>query len=111
MTCEKALLLKDVAYRREIPVRYDASVQNYSCDTAAFARMLRDDVAAGLIPFWVTSTAGSSSTCAYDDIAAINVLCKQYGLWHNIDAAFGGVFWAIPEVRARCTGIETSTPY
>jgi glutamate/tyrosine decarboxylase-like PLP-dependent enzyme len=39
-TSEKALLVKDIAHRRIIPVHYSSKTHNYQCDVAKFEEML-----------------------------------------------------------------------
>jgi glutamate/tyrosine decarboxylase-like PLP-dependent enzyme len=36
---------------------------------------------------------------AIDPIEEIGKICKKYGIWFHLDAAYGGVFFASPELR------------
>ena len=55
----------------------------------------------GEVPLYVNSTAGTSVAGAIDPIEEIGKICKKYGVWHHLDAAFGGAFLLSPKLRQR----------
>jgi aromatic-L-amino-acid decarboxylase len=61
-------------------------------DAAALRRRLAGDVAAGLEPWLVVGTAGSTDTGAVDDLEALADLAAEYRAWFHVDAAYGGMF-------------------
>jgi glutamate/tyrosine decarboxylase-like PLP-dependent enzyme len=68
--------------------------------------MVQKDVSDGLIPFWYGSTWGTTATCAYDQVDEIADVCAEFGLWLNLDAAYAGSSWVIPEYRKKVKGLE-----
>lgn len=66
---------------------------------------IRDDRAAGLIPFLVVSSAGTTNTGAVDPLEAIGRLCRREGMWHHVDGAYGAFFHAVPELRPLLAGL------
>ena len=64
-----------------------------------FEEMVREDTEKGLIPFWLNTTHGTTSTCSHDDTEGFNKVCQKYKIWHNLDAAYQGVAWVIPYER------------
>jgi len=59
-------------------------------DATALAAAVREDRAAGLLPFCVVANAGAVSTGAVDPIADIAQLCDDEGLWLHLDGSLGG---------------------
>lgn len=49
-----------------------------------------DDQQKNLIPMYCCATLGTPSTCAFDHIPSIGVVCAKYNLYLNIDAAYAG---------------------
>lgn len=54
------------------------------------AEALARDTAAGLIPFCVVPTIGTTSVASVDPLMDILPLARQYGLWVHVDCAYGG---------------------
>lgn len=86
---------------RTIPV--DA---RYGLRLDALREAIAADRAAGLRPFLVVSSAGTTNTGAVDPLDEIASLCEAEGLWHHVDAAYGGCFRFVPELRERLAGME-----
>jgi aromatic-L-amino-acid/L-tryptophan decarboxylase len=85
---------------RLVPVTSDLRM-----DVAAAARMIADDRAAGLRPFLVVGTAGSTSTGTVDPLLELAALARKEDLWLHVDAAYGGFFQLTQRGRDRLTGI------
>ncbi|MBA3374255.1 MAG: aminotransferase class V-fold PLP-dependent enzyme [Actinobacteria bacterium] len=69
---------------------------------------VRADVAAGLHPWLVVATAGTTETGAVDPLAAIAEIADAHELWLQVDAAYGGFFILTDHGRRVLTGIERS---
>ncbi len=65
----------------------------------ALAEMAAADAAAGLRPFCVTATVGTTSTTSVDPVAAIADIAERHGMWLHIDAAYAGSAAILPEFR------------
>lgn len=66
------------------------------------------DRRAGLKPFLVVSAAGTTNTGAVDPLASIGDLCRSQDLWHHCDAAYGGFFQLVDELRPTLAGLEAA---
>ncbi|MDE3154945.1 MAG: aminotransferase class V-fold PLP-dependent enzyme [Acidobacteriota bacterium] len=73
--------------------------------TAELADAVARDRAAGLTPFMVVSTAGTTNTGAVDPLDAIADFCADERLWHHVDGAYGAFFHACPELRPLLAGL------
>jgi aromatic-L-amino-acid/L-tryptophan decarboxylase len=84
---------------------------NDSCqmDTTALLRTIEQDVEHGLNPFLVVGTAGSTDLGSIDPLNEIAAICKQHSAWFHVDAAYGGFFMLVDDVRGRFRGIENSS--
>jgi glutamate/tyrosine decarboxylase-like PLP-dependent enzyme len=54
------------------------------------ASAIAADRAAGLKPFAIVGTAGTTNTGSVDAIADLGALAQREGLWYHVDAAYGG---------------------
>jgi len=64
------------------------------------------DRAAGLVPFLVAPSAGTTNTGAIDDLRGIAELCERESLWMHVDAAYGAFVSLSPRGRDLLRGIE-----
>ncbi len=74
-------------------------------DPEALAAMVREDRAAGLRPFLVVPSAGTTNTGAIDPLDAVADVAAREGLWMHVDAAYGGFFQLTERGRERFRGI------
>jgi glutamate/tyrosine decarboxylase-like PLP-dependent enzyme len=59
-------------------------------------KQIKCELDKGNKPFMVCSTAGTTVEGAIDRVEEIGKVCKKYGIWLHLDAAYGGVFFASP---------------
>ena len=79
---------------RHVPV--DAA---WRMDPAALQAAITEDRAAGLTPFAVVATVGTTSTTSIDPVPAVADICAREGLWLHVDAAYGGSAAVEPSLR------------
>lgn len=65
----------------------------------ALERAVEEDLGQGWVPFCVVSTVGTTSTTSVDPTAQVAALCRRYGLWLHVDAAYAGPAAILPEMR------------
>ncbi len=78
----------------------------FRMDVNALETTILQDKAAGLRPWLVTASAGTTDTGAVDSIAEIADLAEQHGLWLHVDAAYGGFFLLCEEGRQVLRGLD-----
>jgi aromatic-L-amino-acid decarboxylase len=71
----------------------------------ALSAAIDEDRRAGLVPFLVVSSAGTTNTGAVDPLEAIADVCAKAGMWHHVDGAYGGFFHAVGELRPLLAGL------
>ncbi|XP_070515214.1 aromatic-L-amino-acid decarboxylase isoform X1 [Cardiocondyla obscurior] len=68
---------------------------------------IKEDVAQGLVPFYVSATLGTTGSCAFDNLVEIGPVCKSYpSIWLHVDGAYAGNAFICPEMRPFMAGIE-----
>jgi aromatic-L-amino-acid decarboxylase len=72
---------------------------------------VREDAAAGRIPFFVCATVGTTSSTAIDPVRAIGEICRRHGVWLHVDAALAGSAAVCPEFRWVHDGIDAADSY
>ena len=75
-------------------------------DVEALRAEIARDRVAGLRPWCVVGSAGTTNTGAIDPLPAIAEVATSEGLWFHVDAAYGGAFALTERGRARLMGIE-----
>ena len=89
-------------------MRAVATDAEFRMDPDSLAEMIRTDRAAGLDPWLVVSSAGTTDLGNLDDLERIGAVAHDQGLWFHVDAAYGGFFIMCDLVRDRFRGIELS---
>jgi glutamate/tyrosine decarboxylase-like PLP-dependent enzyme len=77
----------------------------------ALRQMVIDDIEAGLKPFLVVASLGSTDTGAVDPMDKIADVTEEFDLWFQIDAAYGGFFVLIDELKDKFVGVERSDSF
>jgi len=72
---------------------------------------IREDLEAGLKPSAVVAAIGTTGTVAVDPLKEIGDICKKYGIWLHVDAAYAGTALLLPEYRWMIRGIEQADSF
>lgn len=68
---------------------------------------MEEDEQQGLIPFFVSTTLGTTGSCAFDDLAEIGEALQRFpSVWLHVDAAYAGNSFICPELKYLLKGIE-----
>jgi glutamate/tyrosine decarboxylase-like PLP-dependent enzyme len=86
---------------RNIPVTADLRM-----DIDALRTAVEADRAAGLLPFCVVSNLGTVGTGAVDPLLEITRLCREHGMWHHGDGAYGGLGAVHPDLAPHYNGVD-----
>ncbi|HEU4524706.1 MAG TPA: pyridoxal-dependent decarboxylase [Gemmatimonadales bacterium] len=102
---EKAL---HIAGMSDAPLRLVAMDEAYRMRPEALAAAIAEDRAAGLRPWLVVASAGTTDTGAVDPLEAIANVAERARCWLHVDAAYGGFFLLTEHGRGLLKGIERS---
>ncbi len=105
---QKALRIAGLS---EAIIRYIPMNAQFQMDVAHLWEQVARDQGEGLHPFLVVASAGTTDTGAVDPLNDIADIAEEYGLWYHIDAAYGGFFMLVDEVKNKFRGIERSDSF
>jgi aromatic-L-amino-acid decarboxylase len=80
--------------------------KQFRMDADELQRVVEEDISAGLRPWLVTASAGTTDTGAVDPIDKIADIAEQNDMWMHVDAAYGGFFLLCAEGRQVLGGIH-----
>lgn len=100
---EKAVKIAGLGRQNLVKVRVD---DTYRLDPTALEEEIRKDIEAGLVPFFVIATLGTTGSTSIDPLEDIGRVCRKYDLWLHVDAAYGGTALLLQEYRWMIKGIE-----
>ena len=78
----------------------------YALRPDALRAAMEADVAAGRKPAAVILGLGTTGTTAFDPIAPVVEIAREFGAWVHVDAAMAGSALLLPECRSLFDGIE-----
>jgi aromatic-L-amino-acid decarboxylase len=78
-------------------------------DATALDRAITDDLGAGLHPFCVVGTAGTTATGAVDPLNALADIADGRGLWLHVDGAYGALAAVAASLRPQFAGLERAS--
>lgn len=86
---------------RKVPVD-----SRFRMDMKQLEAAIEADIAAGLMPFVVIASAGTTNTGSIDRLPEIAALCHSYNMWMHVDGAYGASVLLSKKYKHLLTGIE-----
>ncbi|CAG7900401.1 unnamed protein product, partial [Brassica rapa] len=87
------------------------SSTNYALRPESLQEAVSGDLEAGLIPFFLCGTVGTTSSTAVDPLAELGKITKSNEMWFHVDAAYAGSACICPEYRQYIDGVETADSF
>ncbi|KAK9873184.1 hypothetical protein WA026_021417 [Henosepilachna vigintioctopunctata] len=73
---------------------------------------MEEDESNGLVPFFVSTTLGTTSCCSFDNIKEIGEVVQNFPcVWLHVDAAYAGNAFICPELKYLLEGIESADSF
>lgn len=95
-----------IAGMGEAHIRYVPVDAHFRMDISALRAQIAADKAEGLRPFLMVGSAGTTDTGAIDPLNSMADIAAEHRIWFHIDAAYGGFFTLVDELRPAFKGIE-----
>jgi aromatic-L-amino-acid decarboxylase len=105
---EKALKIAGIGSDHLRQIEVD---ENFAMRPEELARQIEADKKAGLIPFFVCATVGTTSSYAIDPVPEIGRISRAQQIWLHVDSAMSGTAALCPEFRFLNDGVELADSY
>lgn len=105
---EKAGMVLGVGQNNVVKIPTDT---DFRMDVELLRQAIARDRDAGLTPFAVVATIGSTSVTAVDPVADIADVCEKESLWLHVDAAYGGAAAVLPSHRWIMAGCDRADSF
>lgn len=92
-------------------LRYIEVDETFAMSPDDLVEQIELDRYAGLIPFFVCATVGTTSSNAMDPLPEIGGICREEGLWLHVDGAMSGSATVCPEFRTIINGLDYADSY
>lgn len=86
-------------------IRWIPADSSYRMDVALLRQTIKQDLAAGGRPFFLSASAGTVSTGAVDPLPELARVAREYDLWFHVDGAYGGPAAALPDASEDMKGL------
>jgi aromatic-L-amino-acid/L-tryptophan decarboxylase len=83
----------------------------YAMKADMLLEAIQKDIEDGFLPCCVVGSLGTTSSAAMDPIEQIGNICRQFGIWFHIDAAFAGTAAMVPELRGFMNGADLADSF
>jgi len=97
-----------IAGLKECNLRYVPMDDRYRMDAEALDRMIVADKRAGLHPWLVVASAGTTDVGAVDPMIPISDIARRHQLWFHVDGAYGAFFVLCEEGKKVLVGMDRS---
>lgn len=100
---DKALKIAGLAdaQLRRIPMD-----EHYRMDAKELETQVQKDRQHGLIPLMIVGTAGTTDMGVMDPLAELAEIATRHSIWFHVDAAYGGFFNLVNDLKTKFSGIE-----
>jgi aromatic-L-amino-acid decarboxylase len=85
--------------------------ETFAMRPEVLAQQIEGDREAGLLPFFVCATVGTTASNGIDPLSAIGRICDEEDVWLHVDAAMSGTAALCPEFRHIHEGLELADSY
>lgn len=77
-SAKKAAMIAGITHLRILPTEESA---DWALQAATLQEAVQKDLQEGLIPFYLFTTAGTTSTATVDDLKGLATVARQHNMW------------------------------
>lgn len=107
---EKACMIAGIQ-KKNFKALQTNSYMNYELSPEVLKKAISDDLSAGLYPFFLCATVGTTSSTAVDPLMELGKISQDHGMWLHVDAAYAGSACICPEYRHCLDGVELADSF
>ena len=100
---DKALKIAGLADAKLRRIPMDSS---YRMDAVELEKQIKEDKQQNLIPLMIIGTAGTTDMGVMDPLNELAQIAQQHSIWFHVDAAYGGFFNLVEDLKPKFSGIE-----
>ncbi|MBK6948287.1 MAG: aminotransferase class I/II-fold pyridoxal phosphate-dependent enzyme [Haliscomenobacter sp.] len=104
----KAVKIAGLGEAHLVYIPTDAS---FAMDPGQLEAAILKDLEVGFQPVCVVAAIGTTSSTAIDPIKPIGEICRKYGIFLHVDAAYAGTALLLPEMRWMSEGLELADSF
>jgi aromatic-L-amino-acid decarboxylase len=87
-------------------IRYVDVDDMYAMNVDHLQQLITADLVAGLRPWFIVASAGTTNTGAIDPLRRIGVIAQTAGCWYHVDGAYGAFFILTSQAARLFDGIQ-----
>lgn len=100
---QKSCMILGIGHLRSVQAKEEDA---WALTADAIEAAIREDLKVGLVPIAIVGTSGTTSSCAFDPLDELAAVAANYGLWTHVDAAYGGAYACLDELKPKFKGLE-----
>ena len=105
---EKAVRVAGLGRENLVKIKVD---EKYALDIDDLETKIQGDIDQGLKPLWMVATLGTTGSTAVDPVPQMASICKKYGIWLHVDAAWAGTALMLPSHQWLGAGLEQAQSF
>jgi aromatic-L-amino-acid/L-tryptophan decarboxylase len=105
---EKAVKIAGIGRNNLVKIDTD---EDYRMNSGLLEAAILRDIKQGLKPICVVAAFGTTGSTAVDPLSEIAVICRKFGLWFHVDAAYSGSALILPEYRPLAAGMDQADSF
>lgn len=105
---EKGVKIAGIGSHNTVKVGVDDS---FAMRPELLRKAIQTDIEEGFTPLIVIAATGTTGSTAMDPLEEMGEICREFGVWFHVDAAYAGTALLLPEFRDTQQGLELADSF